>query len=101
VCVLAFGLGFGVSTIARPAMLAERYGTTAYATLAAAWGVPLSLVKALAPLGAVLLWHAAGLSTALGAAAVCCLLGALGLAACERTLIVRSVRRHRLPDQAA
>jgi hypothetical protein len=31
-CVLGFGLGFGVATIARPAILADRYGTTAYAT---------------------------------------------------------------------
>ena len=34
VCILAFGLGFGVSSIAA-AVLADRYGTTAYATLSA------------------------------------------------------------------
>ncbi|WP_370369944.1 MFS transporter [Catenulispora sp. GP43] len=79
-CVLAFGIGFGVSTIARPALLAERYGTTAFATLAAAWGAPLTFAKAVAPLGAVALWHVAGLATALDAAAACCLLGAVGLA---------------------
>lgn len=83
-CVLAFGLGFGVATIARPALLAERYGTTAYATLSAAWGVPLTVVKALAPLGAVVLWHAAGLSATLDVAALCCLLGATGLLVAER-----------------
>ncbi len=33
-CVLAVGLGFGVSTIARPTLLAERYGVAGYATLA-------------------------------------------------------------------
>jgi predicted MFS family arabinose efflux permease len=82
-CVLAFGLGFGVATIARPALLAERYGTTAYATLAAAWGVPLTVVKALSPLAGVLLWHGAGLSAALDAAACCCLIGALGLLVAE------------------
>jgi hypothetical protein len=27
VCITAFGLGFGVATIARPAILAHRYGT--------------------------------------------------------------------------
>jgi len=79
-CVLTFGIGFGVSTIARPALLADRYGTTAYATLAAAWGAPLTLAKALAPLGAVALWHGASLATALDVAAACCLLGAVGLA---------------------
>ncbi|MBR7837925.1 hypothetical protein KDL01_31930 [Actinospica durhamensis] len=36
-CVPAFGRGLGVPTNARPALLAERYGTTAYATLSAAW----------------------------------------------------------------
>ena len=82
-CVLAFGLGFGVSTIARPAMLAERYGTTVYATLSATWAVPLTLVKALAPLGAAALWHGAGLAAALDSVAVCCLLGAAGLASAE------------------
>lgn len=83
-CVLAFGLGFGVATIARPALLAERYGTTAYATLSAAWGVPLTVVKALAPLGAVLLWHAAGLTATLDVSALCCVLGAAGLFVAER-----------------
>jgi predicted MFS family arabinose efflux permease len=83
ICVLAFGLGFGVATIARPALLAERYGTTAYATLSAAWGVPMTVVKALSPLGAVLLWHAAGLTATLDAAALCCVLGAAGLLVAE------------------
>ena len=79
-CVMTMGLGYGVSAIARPAILTDRYGTTAYATLAATWAVPLSSVRALAPLGAVLLWHAAGLASALDAAAGCCLIGAVGLA---------------------
>jgi hypothetical protein len=89
--VLAFGLGFGVATIARPALLAERYGTTAYATLSAAWGVPLTAVKALSPLAGVLLWHGAGLSVALDAAAFCCLFGALGLLVAERASSRRPV----------
>jgi MFS family permease len=81
-CVMTLGLGYGVSAIARPAILTERYGTAAYATLAATWTVPLSSVRALAPLGAVVLWHSAGLASALDAAAGCCLLGAIGLALC-------------------
>lgn len=85
-CVLAFGVGFGVSTIARPALLADRYGTTAYATLAAMWGVPLTLVKALAPLGAVLLWHTTGLTLALDAVAGCCVAGTVGLVLAERAV---------------
>jgi hypothetical protein len=54
-CVIAFGLGFGVATIARPAILAARYGTARYATIAAAMTVPVTLSKATAPLGAALL----------------------------------------------
>jgi len=88
-CVLAFGIGFGVSTIARPALLADRYGTTAYATLAAAWGAPLTVAKALAPLGAVALWHSAGLTAALDGAAACCLLGAVGLAVGDQIIQTR------------
>ena len=78
-CVATIGLGFGVSAVTRPAILSERYGTAGYATLAAAWGVPTYLVRALAPLGAALLWHAAGLTSTLDAAATCYLLGACGL----------------------
>ena len=83
-CVLAFGLGFGVSTIARPALLADRYGTLAYATLSATWSIPLTLVRALAPLGAVLLWHTAGLATLTDTLATCCMLGAVGLICAHR-----------------
>jgi hypothetical protein len=32
-CVTVIGLGFGVATIARPAILADRYDTTAYASI--------------------------------------------------------------------
>jgi hypothetical protein len=41
-----------VATIARPAILAERYGTHRYATIAAAMTVPVTLSKAGAPLAA-------------------------------------------------
>ncbi|WP_020519092.1 MFS transporter [Catelliglobosispora koreensis] len=51
-CVVAFGLGFGVATIARPALLAARYGTTRYATIAGVMTVPVTLGKAGAPLAA-------------------------------------------------
>jgi predicted MFS family arabinose efflux permease len=55
VCVIAFGVGFGVSTIAKPAILAERYGTTRYATIAGTIAVPITLAKAVAPMAAALL----------------------------------------------
>lgn len=92
-CVATIGLGFGVSAVTRPAILSDRYGTTAYATLAAAWGVPTYLVRALAPLGAALLWHTAGLASTLDAAAICYLLGAFGLV----LAMGRGPRRRPLP----
>jgi Arabinose efflux permease len=54
-CVTAFGLGFGVGWIARPAIVAARYGTARYASIAGAMALPTTLARALAPLGAALL----------------------------------------------
>jgi MFS family permease len=73
VCVTAFGLGFGVATIARPAILAERYGTRRYATIAAAMAVPITLGKAGAPLAAAAL----GTGRFLPWAGAACVLAAL------------------------
>jgi MFS family permease len=55
--VVGFGLGFGVATIAKPVLLAERYDTRRYATIAGAMVVPVTVAKATAPLGAA--WLAA------------------------------------------
>lgn len=62
-CVVLFGTGFGVGTIARPALLAQRYGTTGYATIAAALTTPTTIAKACAPLAAAALYLAAGTYT--------------------------------------
>jgi len=79
--VLAFGLGFGVATIARPAILADRYGTTGFATISGLLAVPLIITKALAPLGAALLYQVTGSYTAVAVAvAAACALAATGLA---------------------
>ncbi|WP_117212899.1 MFS transporter [Allorhizocola rhizosphaerae] len=51
-CVIAFGLGFGVATIARPAIVADRYGTNRYATIAGVMTLPVTLAKAGGPLAA-------------------------------------------------
>jgi predicted MFS family arabinose efflux permease len=74
-CVTAFGLGFGVATIARPAIVADRYGTHRYATIAAAMAVPIALAKAGAPLAAAFL----GTGRFLPWAAAACLVAAVGL----------------------
>ncbi|MFI0446728.1 MFS transporter [Actinomadura sp. 6N118] len=73
ICVLALGLGFGVATIARPALVAAQYGTTAYATISGLLTLPLTLAKALAPLGAAVLLGATGSYTPvmIGVAAAC------------------------------
>jgi MFS family permease len=75
-CVTAFGLGFGVATIARPAILADRYGTTCYATIAATMNTPITVAKAAAPLAAAAL----PATTFATAAATACLLAAFSLA---------------------
>ena len=55
-----FGLGFGVASLAGPALLADRYGTTAYASIAGTLAAPVTLAKAGAPLGAAALYTATG-----------------------------------------
>jgi len=58
--VLLFGLGFGVGTIARPALLADAYATTDYATLSALLGVALTAAKTAGPVTAGLVRTATG-----------------------------------------
>ncbi|BCJ46072.1 MFS transporter [Actinoplanes ianthinogenes] len=58
--VTAFGLGFGIASLATPHLLADRYGTTAYASIAGTLAALVTLAKAGAPLAA------AGLLTASG-----------------------------------
>ncbi|NRQ38392.1 MFS transporter [Nonomuraea sp. NN258] len=82
--VVLFGLGFGVSTIARPALVADRYGTAAFATLTGAMTLPIKVGHALAPLLAAALAQAAGYPAVMSAVAGCCLVGALSLLAYDR-----------------
>ncbi|MGP3964743.1 hypothetical protein ACTWPT_53200 [Nonomuraea sp. 3N208] len=69
-CVLLFGIGFGVGTITRPHLLAERYGIAAYVTLSGRITLFSVAVKALAPLGAVAL--ATGYGWVIGAITTAC-----------------------------
>ncbi|MFI7616725.1 MFS transporter [Nonomuraea terrae] len=82
--VVLFGLGFGVATIARPALMADRYGTAAYASLSGALALPITVAKAVAPLLAAGLAQVTGYPAVMGAVAAACALGALALVAYER-----------------
>jgi MFS family permease len=79
-CIVAFGLGFGVGTVARPAIVAERYGTVRYATIAAAMTLPITLAKAIAPLAAATVSP----TTFIASTAIVCLLASLLLFATTR-----------------
>jgi predicted MFS family arabinose efflux permease len=79
--VIGLGIGFGVATIAKPVILAERYTTLRYATIAGVLVVPMTLAKATAPLAAAGLHASTGSYTpVLVAVAVCCGLGATAIA---------------------
>jgi predicted MFS family arabinose efflux permease len=92
-CVIAFGLGYGVSTIARPAIVADRYGTANYATIAATMTLPITLSRALAPLAAAAVAPNAFLVTAgLTCLTSALLLGSAG--ASGKPFMSRSPTRH-------
>ncbi|MEU6719932.1 MFS transporter [Nonomuraea sp. NPDC046802] len=82
--VVLFGLGFGVATIARPALLADRYGTVAYASLSGALALPITISKAVAPLLAAGIAQFVGYPAVMGAVAGACVAGALALVAYDR-----------------
>jgi hypothetical protein len=95
--VLLFGIGFGVGTIAKPAMLAEAFGTVSYATLSALLGVALTAARAVGPLAAaaVRTWTgsyqpvAAGLVAACAVAAVAVARGVQSTASRTRRIHLR------------
>ncbi|MGI5175336.1 MFS transporter [Dactylosporangium sp. CA-152071] len=76
VAVTGFGIGFGVASLATPSLLADRYGTTAYASIAGTLNTPVALAKAGAPLGAAALY-----TTASGYTPVLVTIGGASLAA--------------------
>jgi MFS family permease len=80
--VVAFGLGFGVATIARPTLLAARYDTRGYATISGMLTVPMTIAKAGAPLAAAALYSVAGIyDPALISIALACAVAAAALLA--------------------
>jgi hypothetical protein len=85
VAVTAFGLGFGIASLATPQLLADRYGTTAYASIAGTLATPVTLAKAGAPLAAAALVGATGgytlMLTVMGTASLIAAAGILARAA--------------------
>jgi MFS family permease len=79
-CLIAFGLGFGVTSIAKPAILLDRYGDHGYATIAGILGTPTTLAAATAPLAAASLATALGYTPLILTAAGTCALAGLALA---------------------
>ncbi|MDY7088458.1 MAG: MFS transporter [Actinomycetota bacterium] len=73
IAIIGFGLGFGVGSIAKPFLLAERYDTRRYATIAGILVVPMTVAKAVAPLAAAALHTATGgyMSVFLATTTVC------------------------------
>ncbi|GAB3840264.1 MFS transporter [Kribbella italica] len=59
-CLVLFGLGFGVASIATPAILLDRYGAAGYGTIAGTLAAPVLVARASAPLGGALVAAAAG-----------------------------------------
>ncbi|MBO4204826.1 MFS transporter [Micromonospora echinofusca] len=82
VAVVAFGLGFGVSSLAVPALLVDRYGTAAYGSIAGVLALPVTVSRATAPLAAAALLSVAGDHLLLPVAvAACSVVAALGILA--------------------
>ncbi|MGC5318707.1 MFS transporter [Micromonospora arida] len=80
ITVIGFGLGFGITSLATPALLTDRYGTTAYATIAGRLTAPVTIAKAAAPLAAATLLHTTTAWTPLlVAVAGCCAFAATGM----------------------
>jgi predicted MFS family arabinose efflux permease len=81
VAVTGFGIGFGVAGLATPQLLADRYGTTAYAGIAGTLAAPVTLAKAAAPLGAAVLTTIGGYPPVLITIGGLCLLASAGIRA--------------------
>ncbi|GIH97271.1 MFS transporter [Planobispora siamensis] len=78
-CVLLFGIGYGVGTIARPVLFAEHFGVAGYGAIAGAATLPIALMTALGPLGGAGLEQTAGYTSVMVAVAVLCLVAAVAL----------------------
>lgn len=82
IAVTGFGLGFGVAAIAKPVLIAARYDTRRYASIAGLLVVPMTIAKATAPLAAAALHtHTGSYAAVFAATAAVCLVAAAAMAA--------------------
>ncbi|WP_329002151.1 MFS transporter [Kribbella sp. NBC_00709] len=95
-CLVLFGLGFGVSSIATPAILLDRYGADGFGTIAGMLGTPTTIAKALGPLGGAGLADAFGYRPLVLAVAVACAVAAVALACTGGSPQDRIRRRDRI-----
>jgi predicted MFS family arabinose efflux permease len=80
ISLVLFGLGFGVASVATPAILLERYGADGYATISGILATPATIGRATAPLGAAALVTSIGYQSLILTAATTCLVSAAALA---------------------
>ncbi|MFI7284343.1 MFS transporter [Micromonospora chersina] len=73
------GFGLGIASLATPALLADRYGTTAYATIAGRLTAPVTTAKAAAPVLAATLLSHGDYHLLLAAVTTACLLAAVAM----------------------
>lgn len=83
-CLVVFGLGFGVASIATPAIVLDRYGAAGYGTIAGTLAAPVLVARASAPLGGALLAAAVSYRLLIYLVAAACALAGLLLFAIAR-----------------
>lgn len=83
-CVAGFGLGYGISVVARPSIVADAFGVARFAGIFAAMTVPMALSRAGAPLLAAELGDARFL-VVIGVAALFSALALVPIAGARRT----------------
>ncbi|MGW7680775.1 MFS transporter [Kribbella sp. NPDC054772] len=93
VCLVLFGLGFGIASIATPAILLDRYGATGYGTIAGTLAAPVLVARASAPLGGAVIAAAVGYARLVVLVASACVLAGLLLLAAARLPTARSASR--------
>jgi MFS family permease len=95
--VVLFGLGVGLISLARAALVADFYGINAYASINGVLALPLTLARAGAPVAAAALHTATGsYGLVMAAVALCSLVACLAMARAHRL-----ARRQEIPSASS